>query len=258
MDQNLKKLDELAEKFEKNWAEVHSIEDAVRFVKSHPSKIDEAVVACEIFSIDVERRWQHWDTSINVELDVASLEEMKKVIPSSDDYIRLANKHQIFLNEQLLADLQTHEFKSRVQYGDCPQPSELVDSKVKRKMAAEQPVVKLFEGGNTEFLDGFWGGILAGRQADGDSPPYSWSTEGQIKKLVCSEGANPMVSRNQLEILVVNQRYVLLKNNSSNRHLNKIGRTGRLAPQEAKLFELPVRIRLDSVVLEISRNENIV
>ena len=249
MKSELRLIDQISMKFEESWNPEQGAQEIFAFITEEQPPNELANALCtELILIDLHRRWQHWGSNSleGFEIDELILALAEK---TASRYILEAQSHGIHLNEQQIQQISEEDFISRARYGNVPRPEVEFP---KKKATRFQPHIAIVKEGKKLFEDVFWSPIVVGRQAVGEPLPFAWVDQENRVKLICEIGQEPLISRSQFSLQIVNRNYAVIQNISSNRHFSVKGK--HVAPGQRLLLEMPIEIGLDILSVVASRN----
>jgi len=227
----------------------------VEFARASKQQIgDPWELIVELCVIDMERHWQHWAT---LNLDVlprADVMDRFNALPRSGTYraAALAGEEGHF-SEIQLNDLQRAEMKARQKYGDLPHPSEFQVELSNRELEKiKRPTVSILIDGIESYRTKVWGTFQVGRQAKGEPRAPSFYEFGEEDKLICADGMDPSISRDQARIQLLSNRFSKVENQSTNRgfSINEMIETN---PGSSVVVKLPLTIQLGKIEVTLQR-----
>ena len=202
--------------------------------------------------IDIDRRWKQWGDRDLMKCSLGAINrELDRQI-RADGYISAAQQRGIRFSAAQIGEIAQRELIARARYGDAPAHFSGIESGTMKKISVHQPGIMIYREGQPVIEDHFWSPITVGRQSAGESLPFSWVENHGVPKLVCCEGRQSLVSRRQFGIHIVNARFAIIENLSSNRHF-LIQDEICVAPQEQRAVALPLTVDLDVIHLAVCR-----
>ena len=252
---NLKQIDQIAMTFERDWQHDQPVERIIQTLKN--ADLDNHFVpelATELVLIDLDRRWQHWEQQIASLDDAQVLLDTLAEIPTADTYCRLIAFHSIPISDTQLDELLRLEFSARAKYGDAPVPRLELAEATLQQLEPYKPNISIERESKKMFAGSFWGPIQVGRQSKNQPEPFQWHVQDEQRTLVCADGQNTKISRNQLGLNVVSFKKAVLKNRSSNRHIATNGNV-IVAPGQSVIVKFPIVIDLIELQITVHRSQ---
>ena len=172
------------------------------------------------------------------------LEQLSR-LPTFEQYSSLAAERGFVFNASEVVELKSGEFFARQKYGDLPAPSEAdPDIRLTPAKKVSRPTVSVLKSGQRVYECEIWGKLEVGRQAYGE-PEFPALIEGSTPpKLLCAEGMDASISRNQFLASLVSRRYSIVTNTSANRTFAVNGDQFVVTPRSNGVFALPFDVEL--------------
>ena len=254
MKMDLKQLDEFSMRFENEWTPNQPLAYPFQFFQAEkPVFGEEGEILAEICMIDMQRRWKEWGSRNLAELSAPVVLNSFSQLPKCEDYIDGASKCGVAFTSKDVAELKSVEFLARQKYGDLP-TRDSADSDVQLPAARKinRPRVSVVRLGQVVFECETWGKFEVGRQAKGEPEFPCFIENVAIPKLLCAEGMDASISRNQFEVSLVSRRFAIVANTSSNRSFLVDDRLP-LLPQVKGVAKLPFEVKLGDTIVRFER-----
>ena len=253
-----KEIDRICTRFETEWASTQSLSSIADTVCAHGiSSESSLILAEELTSIDMERRWMNWSSLLDRDntLGIPTLFRRLRMIPTVADYRRCFQECRVIefelFDEQLSIPVRQHEFYCRRAFGDLPSPFNGED--------INYPVSKMgitIEFGKAQAATfDCWGDVRVGRQSAGEPEKYSMA-ETDPPKIICADGRDSWVSRHQLRLRVLSDSFAATENESAGRPFMICENESRsvLAARGHQLVRFPCSFILNDLTVSITRN----
>jgi hypothetical protein len=254
MDLEFKHLDEACMQFEDRWSKdqpVCFVFDFFGTVSSHFK--DPAPVILELCQIDMQRRWQAWNSKSLSSMSVEQVNTSFSQIPRVRNYLTEAKERNHIFGPTAEIELKSCEFASRQKYGDLPCPSEADDEVQPAKLATlKRPLAIIQREGTEVFRHAIWGKTTVGRQAKGEPKFPGYSEEHAPAKLICSEGSDPSISREQFSVAMASSQFAIITNGSRNRCFT-INKHRVVEPDTSEVIGLPFDVELGHTIVSFRR-----
>ena len=243
---DLKQLDRFCMQFEDSWRldQPHSF--PFQFYHSKSPKFGSATeILAEICMIDMQRRWQHWSRKDLSGMKAVDVLEQLSRLPTYEQYSAIAAERGFVFEATDVVELKSSEFSARQKYGDLPAPSEAdVDVRLTPAKRVSRPTVSVLKSGQRVYECDIWGKVEVGRQAYGEPEFPVLIEDSTPPKLLCAEGMDASISRNQFTASLVSRRYSIVTNTSANRTFVVNYDQFVLAPRSNGVFAIPFSVNL--------------
>lgn len=232
--------------FEDRWRFDQPTNSPFQFFELESPNFGEPIeILTEICVIDMQRHWQHWSTKDLSGMKATDVLEQLSRLPTFEQYSSLAAERGFVFKASDVVELKSSEFAARQKYGDLPAPDEAdPDIRLTSAKKVSRPTVSVLKSGQRVYECEIWGKLEVGRQAYGE-PEFPALIEGSTPpKLLCAEGMDASISRNQFLASLVSRRYSIVTNTSANRTFAVNGDQFVVTPRSNGVFALPFDVEL--------------
>ena len=261
MDDEIQQLDKFCERFEVAWDEEKPRDFPIRFLQANSVRgVSDSRLFAEVCVIDQQRRWQAWSTLDLSGDSVSVARELYSKLPRTTDYQLQAREGNVVLDKFAVRELMSCEFNCRLVYGDLPCPDEAgVGLELVQLSDIVRPTATIWVADKSVFRRSVWGNVKAGRQAKGEPHFPSLHHCEDYNKLICAEGEDSSISRNQFLASCISLRHLILTNSSTNRGFyvyEGVNRTS-VSPGTSVLLRWPFVIQLGATKIKFSRSTKV-
>lgn len=253
---SMRELDACCCRFEAEWLPSQALEVVRRYAEQYVEPENESFeeLLLELSLVDLQKRWQHRARELLAtasETQDLRVDESSLKPPTHSDYAVLFSS-QDGATERLLTLAQA-ELDARWAFGDVPD-FEMYSRQIPgvKRPRVEPAKVKIIRLGQTWFETELTGRILVGRQDTGEpaAPACCW---GGIRKVICADLTERVISRTQLYIESCCRNLIRLENGSEKRPIS-LGGKQVLKQGESCLWPLakPLAIPLNDRFLVIT------
>lgn len=181
------------------------------------------------------------------------LEQLSK-LPTYEQYSSVAVERGFVFEASDVVELKSSEFSARQKYGDLPAPNEADhDIRLTPTKKISRPTVSVLKSGQRVYKCDIWGKVEVGRQAYGEPEFPALIENSTPPKLLCAEGMDASISRNQFLASLVSRRYSIVTNTSANRTFVVNGDQFALAPRSNGVFALPFDVELGDTAVRFEQ-----
>ena len=254
-------IDRICTEFEAKWTLNQSLSTIADVLSEHGTTsqselLSELLLAEELISIDIERRWREWANSLRIRDRVTATTAIRRLrlMPTTRDYRNCLHKAGVVasksFDEHLAEAIRRHELYCRRTFGDLPRP--FCGEDIKYSVSRLHLSFELDQVQVADFT--CWGDVRIGRQCEGEPQLYSM-VESEPPKIICAKGRDSWVSRRQLRIRTISDSLVAMENESDGRSfMVRESRSQFVLPAKGhEIFRVPCVLVLNDLAISVNR-----